>query len=76
MYDCAVCDKPFPGGAKGSTFLVKPDGRTDHLCSHACLAAHVNSEPRPVPATVICAVMMAGTLILHAFLSFISVLVH
>jgi hypothetical protein len=41
---CDSCDRVFPSGAKGSTFLVKPDGFTAHLCSGACLRAYVNRQ--------------------------------
>lgn len=48
LYQCDTCDREFPGGAKGSTFLVLPEGRTYHFCSGACIRAHVNGAPTPV----------------------------
>lgn len=48
VYQCDVCDGDFPGGAKGSTFLVKnPSAATSHFCSGACLRAYVNGQPLP-----------------------------
>jgi ribosomal protein L24E len=45
VYLCETCNCQFPGSAAGSVFLVNPDGRTDHLCSQACLRVFVNRRP-------------------------------
>ena len=45
LYLCDACGIEFPAGARGSVFLVTPDGMTDHLCCGACLRAYSNGMP-------------------------------
>jgi hypothetical protein len=47
IYECDACTREFPGGCKGSSFLVLPDGKTSHFCSGSCIRAHVNRLPVP-----------------------------
>jgi hypothetical protein len=49
IYRCDTCDGETPASAVGSSFLVLPDGKTDHFCSQACLRAHVNRGAEYAP---------------------------
>lgn len=44
IYICDSCGAETPGGARGTSFLVRPDGKTDHFCSSACLRAYANRD--------------------------------
>ncbi len=48
-YQCDTCDGETPGGAAGTSFLVRPNGTTFHFCSSACLRAYVNGSVVPMP---------------------------
>ncbi len=53
-YQCDTCDGETAEGARGSVFIVRPDGRrTVHLCSSACARAYVNNLPQPFPRSVV-----------------------
>lgn len=49
VYQCDSCDSDAPGGVRGTSFLVRPDGQTYHFCSGACLRAYVNGAGEDWP---------------------------
>ncbi len=63
VYQCDTCDGETPGGARGSTFLVHPDGKTSHFCSGACLRAYVNGTAAPDGPAVFTFGLLTGLII-------------
>jgi hypothetical protein len=62
VFLCDSCSRQFPGGSEGSTFLVRPNGRTDHFCSNACLRAFTNGLPRTNVRRLVAIAFVAGAI--------------
>ena len=60
IYECDACTREFPGGCKGSSFLVLPDGKTSHFCSGACIRAYVHKLRLPNVSRIVALAFTAG----------------
>lgn len=75
VYQCDSCGEQMPGGAAGTSFLVRGmTGRTDHFCSNACLAAFVNTHNSKTRLTgrVIIGAICIATLAVHTLIALAS----
>lgn len=70
IYECDSCGGETPGGAIGTTFLVKSDAHTLHFCSSACLRAHVNGRPLPANRNDFFVTVASLTILIHIFISY------
>lgn len=71
-YQCDSCREEMPGGAVGTSFLVRgSNGRTDHFCSNACLTAYVNTHNAETLLTgrVIIGAICVATLFAHLIIA-------
>lgn len=63
-YQCDTCTGEASGGAAGTSFLVNPDGRTEHFCSQACLRAFVNRQEMGFSVYLIIGPIIGGALVI------------
>ncbi len=48
LFLCDHCEKEYPAGTPGTSFLVLSDGRTRRFDSNACLRAFANDDARSI----------------------------